>query len=160
MTGTFVDTIIICTITGLTIIVTGAWNPNVTGQNLDAFNVTAWAWEQGLPINNELCVIILSLCLAFFAFTTILGWDYYAERCVEYLLGGKKKGALLVFRIIYIVAVAVGPYLTVSAVWGMADIFNGLMAFPNLVALVFLSGVVGRETKAYFEKGKLKLPKA
>ena len=160
MTGTFIDTIIICTMTGLTIIVTGAWNPNVTGQNLDAFNVTAWAWEQGLPINNELCVIILSLCLAFFAFTTILGWDYYAERCVEYLLGGKKKGALLVFRIIYIVAVAVGPYLTVSAVWGMADIFNGLMAFPNLVALVFLSGVVGRETKAHFEKGKLKLPKA
>ena len=89
-----------------------------------------------------------------------MGWDYYAERCVEYLLGGKKKGALLVFRIIYIVAVAVGPYLTVSAVWGMADIFNGLMAFPNLVALVFLSGVVGRETKAHFEKGKLKLPKA
>lgn len=159
MTGTFIDTIVICTMTGLTIIVTGAWNPAVTGKHIDAFDVTAYAWENGLPFNNELCVTILSLCLAFFAFTTILGWDYYAERCVEYLIGGKKKIPLLIFRILYIVAVAIGPYLTVSAVWGIADIFNGLMALPNLVALVFLSGVVSRETKAYFEKGKIKLPK-
>ncbi len=159
MTGTFIDTIIICTMTGLTIIVTGAWNPAVTGQNLDAFDVTAFAWENALPINNELCVIILSLCLAFFAFTTILGWDYYAERCVEYLLGGKKQVPLMIFRVLYIVAVAVGPYLTVAAVWNIADIFNGLMAFPNLVALVFLSGVVARETKEYFRKDKLKLSK-
>ena len=154
MTGTFIDTIIICTMTGLSIVITGAWNPEVTGQKLDAFDVTAYAWKTGLPFGNELCVIILSCCLAFFAFTTIIGWDYYSERCLEYLIGGKKKGALMTFRILYIAAVAVGPYLTVAAVWNIADIFNGLMAFPNLVALFLLGGVVGRETRAYFKAQK------
>ena len=153
MTGTFIDTIVICTMTGLSIIVTGAWNPNVTGENLEGFAITSWAWEHGLPhVPGTVTLVLLSVCLAFFAFTTILGWDYYAERCVEYLVGGHKKGALWVYRILYILAVAVGPYLTVEAVWGIADIFNGLMALPNLVALVLLSGVVSKETKAYFKK--------
>ena len=153
MTGTFIDTIVICTMTGLSIVLTGAWNPEITGENLEGFAVTAWAWEHGLPhVPGAVTLTLLSVCLAFFAFTTILGWDYYAERCVEYLVGGHKKGALWAYRILYILAVAVGPYLTVATVWNIADIFNGLMAFPNLVALVLLSGVVARETKEYFKK--------
>ena len=86
------------------------------------------------------------LCLVFFAFTTILGWDYYSERCLEYLSGGKMK-SVRVFRWIYIFAVFIGPYMTVSAVWTIADIFNGLMALPNMIALFALSGVVAKETK-------------
>lgn len=153
MTGTFIDTIIICTMTGLSVVVTGAWNPQVTGENLQGFAVTAWAWEHGLPGDSgTITLTLLSVCLAFFAFTTILGWDYYSERCVEYLVGGKNKVVIMIYRIIYILAVAVGPYLTVATVWGIADIFNGLMAFPNLVALVLLSGVVGKETKEYFKQ--------
>ena len=153
MTGTFIDTIVICTMTGLSIVLTGAWNPDITGENLEGFAVTAWAWEHGLPhVPGTVTLTLLSVCLAFFAFTTILGWDYYAERCVEYLVGGHKKGVLWTYRILYILAVAVGPYLTVATVWNIADIFNGLMAFPNLVALVLLSGVVANETKEYFKK--------
>lgn len=153
MTGTFIDTIVICTMTGLSIVLTGAWNPEITGEHLEGFTVTAWAWEHGLPhVPGTVTLTLLSICLAFFAFTTILGWDYYAERCVEYLVGGHKKGALWAYRILYILAVAVGPYLTVATVWNIADIFNGLMAFPNLVALVLLSGVVANETKEYFKK--------
>ena len=91
------------------------------------------------------------ICLAFFAFTTILGWDYYSERCLDYLTGGK-MGVVLTYRWLYILAVLIGPFLTVSAVWTIADIFNGLMAIPNLIALVVLSGVVAAETKKYFEK--------
>ena len=157
MTGTFIDTIIICTITGLSIVTTGAWNPQITKQSLEGFDITAYAWKNGLPFHDDFCVIILSVCLAFFAFTTILGWDYYSERCLEYLKKKKKKSVLLTYRIIYIIAVFVGPYLTVAAVWNIADIFNGLMAFPNLVALVFLSGVVSKETKEYFKNKNHKL---
>ena len=91
------------------------------------------------------------LCLMFFAFTTILGWDYYAERCLEYLSGGK-MGPVKVYRWLYIAAVFVGPYLTVKAVWTIADIFNGLMAIPNIIALLALSGVVAKETKSYFDR--------
>ncbi len=152
MTGTFIDTIVICTMTGLSIVLTGAWNPETTKQSLEGFEITAFAFKNGLPFSNDISVIVLSLCLAFFAFTTILGWDYYSERCMEYLIGGHKKGVLLGFRIVYIIAVAIGPYLTVEAVWGLADISNGLMAFPNLIALVLLSGVVGKETRAYFKQ--------
>lgn len=153
MTGTFIDTIVICTMTGLSVVLTGAWNPEVTGEKLEGFAVTAWAWENGLPhVPGTVTLLVLSICLVFFAFTTILGWDYYAERCVEYLVGGKKKGIMLGYRILYILAVAIGPYLTVATVWNIADIFNGLMAFPNLIALVLLSGVVGKETAEYFKK--------
>ncbi len=158
MTGTFIDTIVICTMTGLSIVLTGAWNPQITGENLEGFAITAFAWERGLPgVPDAVTLTLLSVCLAVFAFTTILGWNYYADRCVEYLIGGYKKGVLKGFHVLYILAVAVGPYLTVSAVWNMADIFNGMMALPNLVALVALSGVVGRETTAYFKRKNHKL---
>ncbi|MBQ3888371.1 MAG: amino acid carrier protein, partial [Clostridia bacterium] len=154
MTGTFIDTIVICTMTGLSIVTSGAWDPRVTGEALEGFDVTAYAWRSSLPWSEELSVAILAICLAFFAFTTIIGWDYYSERCMEYLIGGHKKGPLMAFKIVYILAVAVGPYLTVSMVWTTASIFNALMALPNLVALLLLGGVVGKETRAYFKKLK------
>ena len=147
MTGTFIDTIVICTLTGLSIIVTGAQNSYVPGK-VEGVSITTVAWQKGLPWSEPVSAFILMLCLTFFAFTTILGWDYYCERCLEYLTHSQK--AVKVYRYIYILAVFFGPYLTVSAVWNIADIFNGLMAFPNLIALFALSGVVGKETRAYF----------
>ena len=146
MTGTIIDTLVICTLTGLSIVITGTWNIGLEG-----VAVTTKAFQLGLPFAEEVSSFILMLCLVFFAFTTILGWDYYSERCVEYLVGDKPK-VILGFRWIYILAIFIGPYMTVSAVWTIADIFNGLMAFPNLIALVALSGVVVAETKKYFEK--------
>lgn len=148
MTGTFIDTIIICTITGLCIVVTDTWNIGLEG-----VDITSAAFQNGLPFAPQLSAFILMLCLIFFAFTTILGWDYYSERCLEYFSNGSKR-AVLIYRYLYIVAVFIGPYMTVSAVWTIADIFNGLMAFPNLIALLALSGVAAKETKAYFKANK------
>ena len=149
MTGTFIDTIVICTLTGLSIVLTGAWQVD----GLEGVQVTTYAFQKGLPFPKEVSAFILMLCLVFFAFTTILGWDYYSERCLEYLSGGNMK-SVKVFRWIYILAVFIGPYMTVSAVWTIADIFNGLMALPNMIALFALSGVVVKETKTFFAKQK------
>ncbi len=150
MTGTVIDTLIICTMTGLSILVTDSWNVGLEG-----VNVTTRAFQVGLPFPIEVSSFILMMCLVFFAFTTIIGWDYYSERCIEYIVGDKPK-VIKVFRWIYILAVFIGPFMTVSEVWTMADIFNGLMAFPNLIALFALSGVVASETNKYFEKQKNK----
>lgn len=149
MTGTFIDTIVICTMTGLSIVLTGAWKVD----GLEGVQVTTYAFKNGLPFPSELSAFILMLCLVFFAFTTILGWDYYSERCLEYLTGGDMK-KVKVFRWIYILAVFIGPYMTVSAVWVIADIFNGLMALPNMIALFALSGVVAKETREFFKANK------
>ena len=154
MTGTVIDTLIVCTMTGLSIVVTGA-HEVAAETGLEGAAVTDYAFQNGLPLPNGVGSFILMLCLVFFAFTTILGWDYYAERCLEYLVGSK-KGFLMGFKWVYILAVFIGPYLTVSAVWTMADIFNGLMALPNLVALIALSGVVASETKLYLDSIKTK----
>ena len=96
------------------------------------------------------------ICLVFFAFTTILGWDYYGERCLEYLTN-RNKNAVKVYRWLYILAVFIGPYMTVTAVWTIADIFNGLMAIPNIIALFALSGIVAKETREYFKEKRHKL---
>jgi AGCS family alanine or glycine:cation symporter len=149
MTGTFIDTIIICTMTGLAIVSTGAWKPEL---GLKGVEITMYAFH-GLPFGVKFAECLLMVALAFFAFTTILGWDYYSEKCLQYLVGNR-KGWVYGYRCLYVLAVFVGPYLTVSAVWGVADIFNGLMAFPNLVALVLLSPVVARCTKDYFRRLK------
>lgn len=150
MTGTFIDTIIICTMTGLSIVLTGAYNI----EGLKGVEVTTEAFKTGLPFHNpSISAFILMMALIFFAFTTILGWDYYSERCLEYLSHGNMK-PVKVYRWIYILAVFIGPYLTVEAVWNLADIFNGLMAFPNLIALIALSGVVVAETRHYFKRMK------
>lgn len=149
MTGTFIDTIIICTLTGLSIVLTGAWQV----EGLEGVEVTTYAFQHGLPFPEEVSAFVLMLCLVFFAFTTILGWDYYSERCLEYLSGGNMK-SVKVYRWLYILAVFIGPYMTVSAVWTIADIFNGLMAIPNMIALFALNGVVVAETKKFFAKRK------
>ena len=154
MTGTFFDTIIICTMTGLAIVVSGAWDPKL---GLEGVNITMEAFSRGLAIIPGGAVIapyFLATALVFFAFTTILGWAYYSEKCLQYLIGRRDKKAILTYRWLYIFAIFVGPYLTVSAVWTSADIFNGLMAFPNLVALILLSGIVANETKTFLAKFK------
>ncbi len=147
MTGTFIDTIVICTMTGLSIVIAGSWlNPDLEG-----VEITMDAFQKGLPFPGFVATFSLMLCLVFFAFTTILGWDYYGERCVEYLFN-KNKGVVKGYRWLYIIAVFIGPYMTVAAVWNIADIFNALMAFPNLIALLVLNGVVVKETKEFHAK--------
>ncbi len=149
MLGTVIDTLIICTMTGLSIMVTGAWEQ--TG--LEGVEVTTQAFKAGLPLPEQVGAFILMLCLVFFAFTTILGWDYYSERCLDYLTGNNQK-VVKYYRWLYIACVFIGPYMTVKAVWTIADIFNGLMAIPNMIALIALSGVVAKETKSYFDRKK------
>ena len=150
MTGTFLDTIVVCTMTGLAIVLTGSWNIGLEG-----VAVTTNAFQAGLPFAPAVSSFLLMICLVFFAFTTILGWNYYGERCLEYLSNGNMK-AVLTYRYLYILAVFIGPFMTVSAVWTIADIFNGLMALPNLIALIALSGVVVAETRTYVTKLKNK----
>lgn len=146
MLGTFIDTIIICTMTGLAIVITGAWDMGLQG-----IAVTTKAFQIGLPFPGEVASFLLMVCLIFFAFTTILGWDYYSEKCLEYLTGGR-MGIVKAYRWVYIACVFFGPFMTISAVWTIADIFNGLMAIPNLIALLALNGVVVMETKKYLDK--------
>ncbi len=150
MLGTFIDTIIICTMTGLSIVLTGAWD-----MGLEGVAVTTKAFQMGLPFPDYVASFILMICLVFFAFTTILGWDYYSERCLEYLSNGNQK-LVKGYRWVYIFAIFIGPFMTVSAVWTIADIFNGLMAIPNLIALVALNGIVVAETKKYLDTLKRK----
>lgn len=152
MTGTIIDTLIICTMTGLAIVIGGMegglWsNP----QDLKGVALTAYSFNKVLGGDGHSVQFLLMMCLAFFAFTTILGWDYYSEKCLEYLSNGNMK-LVKVFRWIYIIAVAIGPYFTVNAVFTIADIFNGLMAIPNCISLIALCGIVNKMTKEYFNK--------
>lgn len=146
MLGTFFDTIIICTMTGLAIVITGAYD-----LGLEGVAVTTKAFQLGLPFPDRVASCVLMICLVFFAFTTILGWNYYSEKCLEYLVGDR-KGIVKAYRVIYIACVFFGPFMTITAVWTIADIFNGLMAIPNLIAIVALNGVVVAETKKYLKK--------
>lgn len=139
MTGTFIDTIIICTLTGLSIIVTGAWQV----EGIEGAQVTQLAFASVLPKVGPYLIVI---CLSLFAFTTILGWCYYGERCLEYLAGVK---GLNIYRTIFVILVGLTGFLNLEVIWTLADIVNGLMAFPNLIALLGLSGVVVAETKLY-----------
>lgn len=150
MTGTFIDTILVCTMTGLTIVISGCIETN---PDLEGVEITNAAFRYGLPFPGKVSSFLLMTCLMFFAFTTILGWNYYSERCLSYLTGSNKTASTL-FKWLYIAAIFIGPYLTVSAVWGIADIFNGLMALPNVTALIALSGVVSAETAKYCKKLK------
>lgn len=138
MTGTFIDTIVVCTLTGLTLIVTGVWCGPLNGAAM-----TECAYNMAFPGFGS---ILLLVALVLFAFTTILGWNYYGERCTEYLFGVK---AIMPYRIIFIMLIASGPFMKLEEIWVLADIVNGLMAIPNLIALLALSGVVVAETKAY-----------
>ena len=139
MTGTFIDTIIICTMTGLTIVIGGLWTGDLNGAALT--NATF------LKAYPQMGGYLLMVGLVLFAFTTILGWNYYGERCVEYLFGVK---GIMPYRIIFIILIGLGAFLKLEAIWILADIVNGLMAIPNLIALLGLSGAVVAETKRYF----------
>jgi AGCS family alanine or glycine:cation symporter len=142
MTQTFIDTIVVCSCTGLAIIVTGAWTSGENGVNL-----TQLAFREGLP--GELGGWLVAISLSMFAFSTILGWCYYGERSVEFLLGLR---AVTPFRLLFVVAVFIGALLKLDLVWTLCDVMNGLMALPNLVGLILLSGVVVAETRGYLQR--------
>ena len=116
--------------------------------------VTIKAFQKGLSfIPSDVAAIVLMVCLFFFAFTSILGWNYYGERCVEYLTNKNKK-LVLIYRCLFILAIFTGPYLTVTMVWTTADIFNGLMAIPNIIAILVLSPIIIAGTREYLNKNK------
>jgi AGCS family alanine or glycine:cation symporter len=140
MTQTFIDTIIVCTMTGLVILCTGVWSDGATGAAL-----TTAAFSRGLPGNEGGIVVAIGLIL--FAYSTLLGWSYYGEKSVEYLLGER---AVRPYRVVFCVLIVAGAVAHLDLVWTFADVMNGLMALPNLVGLLALSGVVVRETKTYF----------
>jgi AGCS family alanine or glycine:cation symporter len=141
MLGTFIDTLIICTMTGLVIICSGVWTSGQSGAALSAA-----AFESALP---GFGAIILSLALVIFAYTTILGWSYYGERCWEFLVGTK---AILPFRIVWVLAIPFGAVAQLDFAWLVADTLNGLMALPNLPSLLLLSPVVVKLTREYFAR--------
>lgn len=142
MIGVFLTTIIICTMTGLVVIMSGLLDTT----DLDGGVLSNTAFQMALPGN--IGVYIVSIGLIFFAFTTIIGWCYYGERCVVYLANSTKL--VLAFRIVYVLCVASAPYLSLQAIWTLADITNALMAFPNLVGLLLLSPIVIKETNDFF----------
>ena len=152
MTGTVIDTLIVCTMTGLAIVIAFC-NPQFVpmAEGLQGVQLTSAALSFDLGGDGVSVQFLLMLCLAFFAFTTILGWDYYSEKCLEYLSNGRMKFVMF-YRVLYIVMIAIGPYFTVDAVFTIADITNGLMAIPNCFALIALSGIVAKETKSYFDR--------
>ncbi|MNZ50862.1 Amino-acid carrier protein AlsT [compost metagenome] len=141
MLGTFIDTLIICSLTGLAIICSGAWTSGASGAALSSA-----AFEAALPGVGQ---HLIALALAVFAFTTILGWSYYGEKCWEYLVGTR---AILPFRIVFVLAVPFGAMAQLDFAWLVADTLNGLMAIPNLISLLLLSPVVLRLTRVYFDR--------
>ena len=141
MTGTFIDTLIICTLTGLTILVTGVWNGN-----LDGVALTQSAFS---TVFSYFGPALLTIFLVLFAFTTILGWNYYGERCFEFLFGVR---FIWLYRVVFVAMVLLGGFIELDMVWVIADIVNALMALPNLIAILTLSPVVIAETKKYFAK--------
>jgi len=142
MLGTFIDTIVVCSITGLAIVSTGVWTSGETGASL-----TAAAFEVALPGVGSYFVAI---ALAVFAFTTMLGWAFYSEKCVEYLLGVK---AIMPFRVLWALAAPLGAVGNLGIIWLIADTLNAMMAIPNLIALLVLSPMVFKLTKEYWNGG-------
>ena len=145
MTQTFIDTIIVCTMTGLVLILTGLWSSGDTGAQL-----TTKAFAAGMPGG----AYVVTLGIILFAYSTILGWCYYGEKSMEYLWGEK---VIKPYRFVWVLFVALGAVLKLDLVWNLSDAFNGLMAFPNLVALLMLSPVIAKETREYFSPEKERL---
>jgi AGCS family alanine or glycine:cation symporter len=139
MLGPFIDTILICTMTALVIILTGAYTSGATGADL-----TAKSFNIGLPGPGG---YIVAIGIIFFAFSTAISWSYYGDRCVDYLFGEK---LVLPYRVLYCILLPVGACVQLSLVWTISDIFNALMAWPNLIGLIFLSPVIVKSTKEYF----------
>ena len=140
MTATFFDTIIVCSMTGMVLIISGSWKGELAGAYM-----TNYAYSS---VMENVGTYVVGIGLMFFAFTTILGWNYYAERCTEFLFGVK---AIPPFKLVYVLMVSLGSFLTLDVIWILADIFNGLMAVPNLIALIALRKIVISETKEYFD---------
>ncbi|TNF72544.1 MAG: sodium:alanine symporter family protein [Acidobacteria bacterium] len=140
MTQTFIDTLVVCTFTGLAILVTGGWQEGLNGAPL-----TQFAFSTGLP--GEWGDVIVTLCLTMFAFSTMLGWSYYGEKSIEYLVGER---AITPYRVLFVLAIFFGAIRSLDFVWSISDVMNGLMALPNLIGLLLLSGVIARETRDYF----------
>jgi alanine or glycine:cation symporter, AGCS family len=139
MTQTFIDTLVVCSFTGLVILNTGVWQSGETGAAL-----TTLAFRTGLP--GEIGAITVALGLIFFAYTTLLGWSYYGEKSLQYLFGAR---VILPYRAVFCVLIAVGAVAELEVVWTFSDVMNGLMAFPNLIGLIGLAGIVAAETRAY-----------
>jgi AGCS family alanine or glycine:cation symporter len=139
MLGPFIDTIVICTMTALVIILTGSYSSGMTGADL-----TAKAFNMGIP---GIGGFIVALGIIFFAFSTAISWSYYGDRCIDYLFG---KSMVTPYRVLYCILLPVGAYIKLEVVWSISDIFNALMAWPNLIGLIFLSPVVIKMTKSYF----------
>lgn len=148
MTGTFLDTIIVCTITGLSVVVTGAYLKYVPGQ-LEGAQVTVAAFESAMP---SIGGWIVTAGLIFFAYSTVLGWSYYGEKCFTYLFGDRMT---FLYRLLFVFAVFFGAMQKISLVWDAADMMNGLMALPNLVGLLLLSSVIVKETDQFKEQLKI-----
>jgi len=142
MTQTFIDTLVVCTFTGIVILSTGVWETGLGGASL-----TQQAFSTGLP--GEWGHRVVAVCLSFFAFSTILGWSYYGERNLQYLVGAK---AIVPYRLLFVAVTAVAAVAELDIVWAVSDVMNGLMAFPNLIGLLLLSGLVLRETRSYFDR--------
>lgn len=147
MGGTFIDTMVLCLTIGLGIVMMGSY----TGH--EGLNITIDSFAKGLHIGTKYSAIIVMFSIVTFAFTTIIGWNVYGEKCIAYLTNNNKK-AILIYKILYVISVAITPFLTLEIIWTFASIANGLMAIPNLIALLFLGGLVARETRAYFKKEK------
>ncbi|MCA1619585.1 MAG: alanine:cation symporter family protein [Acidobacteria bacterium] len=143
MTQTFIDTIIVCSVTGFAINATGAWKTGATGAAL-----TTSAFSTGQPGTRG--GIIVSAGLALFAYSTLLGWNYYGEKSLEYLFGNTRFEPY--YRIAWVILTFVGAHLTLNTVWAFADVMNGAMAIPNLIGLLGLSGVIVSETRSYFRQ--------
>lgn len=152
MTSVFFTTIVICTMTGIVVISSGLLETPVDGVLLDGGKLSNAAFNQGLPGNIGMYMVTIGLI--FFSFTTIIGWNYYGERCLVYLAGGVHFNKI--YKLLYIGCIAVAPFLSLEPIWILADITNALMAFPNLIGILGLSPVVIMETRQFFQKEKIR----
>lgn len=148
MTQTFIDTLVVCTFTGIAIIASGVWSSGANGAAL-----TQLAFGSAMP--GPIGPAVVAICLAMFAFSTIVGWSHYGSRGIEYILGVR---AILPYRLLFVLAAFLGSVYTLDFVWLLSDVMNGLMALPNLVGLLLLSGVIAAETRSYFERQRSGLP--
>jgi alanine or glycine:cation symporter, AGCS family len=143
MTQTFIDTLVVCTMTALVILTATSWT-----QGVDAGELTSVSMAETLGNNGS---IIIAIATAFFAFSTLIGWSYYGEKAIEFLFGGN---AIRIYRLFFTLAVMVGAVTSLEFVWNFSDLMNGLMAIPNLIGLLLLSKIIKQETSRYFSEGK------
>jgi AGCS family alanine or glycine:cation symporter len=141
MTQTFIDTLVVCTMTALIILTASSWT-----QGISADQLTSASFRETLGVPGE---IIVALATALFAYSTLIGWNYYGEKAIEYLLGAR---SIIIYRILFIAAVVVGAMMKLEFVWNFSDLMNGMMAIPNLIGLLLLSRVIKEETNRYFKK--------